>query len=170
MIILETVASQSSDVFYKVFYGISILLPSAIAALSVLRKGYFKKQFKKLEQSVSSLNVKVDSGFSQNIKQHQDITQTLLAHTQTISQIIREKTIATRLRQVAKHAIQYCGNRDLGKIINTFTQQFICFVQQITDIGFQNTNKQQIIAKLSVARDNSNKYALGVFSVQQLKQ
>lgn len=144
------------DVILKIT---TIVLPWTVAVLGVTKKKFFKKQFQQMK-------VRMEDGFNDNINQHkaiskilQDHTECIQNHTQSITRILQQKTIAQRLRQISKHAVCYCGNRTFGKIIDRLIQEFIVFVQDITDIGFQNTNRQQILAKISIARDNSNNFA-----------
>lgn len=154
-------STNVQEIIRLILYAISIIFPSLIALSAQLKKRYLNKALSGLQQTVQD-------GFDSNIIQHKQITKTLLQHTQAISKYIQQKNIAIRLRQIAKHAIDYCGNRNLGKVIDCFTEQFISFVQDITTIGFQNTNRQQIIAKLSLARDNSNRLAIDVMGKQQV--
>ena len=138
-----------------------------LALINKSRKKFFKQQFQQL-------NNRVYQGFNNNQISHNQIKQEVIvqteivtAHTKEITRYLQQKNIANTLRQISKHAIQYCGNRELGKILDTFTQQFIIFVQDITDIGFQNTTKQQILIKLSVARQNTNKFSSTILGQQK---
>lgn len=141
-----------NQIVTAIIYGLSVLVPGAITILTLIKKSY-------VNNSIKMITTKMVQGFQNNNKQHKEIKETLIDHTCKIQKLLQDKNIACKIRQIAKHAIQYCGNRQYGKILDAFTQQFIVFVQDITDIGFENTNKQQIIAKLSVARDNSNNFA-----------
>ena len=154
---------------------LTVVLPSAttiiLAFMNKSRKKFFKDQFQQLTKTVFD-------GFDKNQAQHLQIKQQLtvqgqvvMSHTKQITKYLQQQTISSSLRQVAKHAIEYCGNRDLGKILDKFIQQLIAFVQDITTIGFQNTTKQQILIKLMIAQDNSNNFASPhIFDTQTIQR
>lgn len=156
---------------------LTALLPGLAAILTLIFKQVDKRALKKLTSKVQDnfqktidiigqVQDKVNINSLQNINQHQQLKQKIIhtqqimnQHTQTISNILQEKDIAYRIRQISKHAIDYCGNKQLAKVLQVLTQQFISFMKNVVQIGFQNTTKQQIYAKFNVARSNIERFS-----------
>lgn len=72
----------------------------------------------------------------------------------SLKDLLKQKDIAFRIREITKHAIDYCRNRKIGKILNIASQQLIKFCQQVLDIGIENITKEQLIAKYWSMIDN----------------
>lgn len=76
------------------------------------------------------------------------------SHTQTIKGLLLDKNIATRIRQIIKHAIDYCRDGNLSKIMDNSAQQLIVFAKEVLEVGLWNITKEQLLAKYWNARDN----------------
>lgn len=141
-----------------IIYALSVILPSAIAILTLMKKTYFKKGIKILDENINALRESSTAKFQQLSASLDDCQFKIGKHNQTISKHLQEQTAAQKIREITKHAIDYCGRRQLAKIIDKFTQQSVNFVQYILEIGFENVTKEQIIAKFTVVRQLSQAY------------
>ncbi len=79
-------------------------------------------------------------------------------HNKAIISYMEVKQSGQKIRQITKHALQITDNEETRKILTKFTEQFVVFVRQTLDISFQNIGKEQLLAKLELARDNTNFY------------
>lgn len=151
----------TKQIIELIVYAMSVVLPSAIAILTLVKKKYFTKAFQEIWN-------KIDLNQQNAIERFEQLNVSVKTHTVTISKFLQNQDAASRIRQITKHALQYCGNRQIAKVLQKFTQQSIRFIQAILQIGFQNTNKQQIIAKYAVSRQASLQFlkASGIMNQQ----
>lgn len=103
-------------------------------------------------------------------KQISIIQNDLKNHGSAVMLFLENKDIALKLRSITKHALQCCGNMITKKILVKFTQQLILFAREILDIGLQNTSKQQLLVKISVAADNTDFYTASLIGKQQVSK
>lgn len=155
----------TKQIIELIVYTMSVILPSAIAILTLVKKKYFTKAFQEIWN-------KIDLNQQNAIERFEELNVNVKTHTVTISKYLQKQDAAERIRQITKHALEYCGSRQIAKVLQKFTQQSVRFVQAILQIGFQNTNKQQIIAKFSVSRQTSLEFLRksGVMSQSEFQQ
>ena len=97
------------------------------------------------------------------------IQNDLKTHGLAVLEYTMQHDTSSKLRNITKHALQCCNDFNTKKILVKFTQQFIGFVQQILDLQLVNISKQQFIAKLHVAIDNTIFYAKQLVSNQHVQ-
>lgn len=150
-----------------ILYGTSVILPSVISILTIAKKASFNRKVEGIESKLTQF-------ISSNDEAHKTLTQGISSchiimteHTNNLHQLLRQKDVAARIRQIIKHAIQYCGNRNIGKVMDNSSEALIMFGIDVLDIGLQNITKQQLLAKFWTARDNSAIFAKQILGQQQ---
>ncbi len=135
------------------------VFPSIIILLILVNKKFYMKNLNELKARFDTFETRT-----------QENTKAILTKIQqqqkNLSKLLQNKTVAERIRQITKHAIEYCGNSIMSKVLTNSTQNIIDFSNSVLDGGFDNQVKQQLIARLDLTRDVSLEY-LGKFLSEQ---
>lgn len=139
-----------------------LVFPSLITLLVLLNKRFYTKNITQLRIYLEEFKTKTQEDTKiilNKIQQQQKILTKLLSN----------KTVAEKIRQITKYAIQYCNNDKMSKILANFTQQIIQFVNSVIDEGFGSQVKEQLISRFQLAKDNSLTYLKNFVSEQNYK-
>lgn len=136
-----------------ILYGCSIFFPSLITILAIAKKTYFNNALRTLAAKIDE-QIETNQECHLEIKDNLDDYKILLTgHSDTLELLLRERTVAQRVRQVIKHAIDFCANFKIGKVLNNSSQELICFATDILDIGLDNITNEQLNVRFWAMRE-----------------
>lgn len=149
----------NGDLYYKILEIVMLVFPSLVTLLILINRRFYMKNLNVLKDRFDAFETKT-----------QNNTRVILTkidqQQKKLSKLLQNKTVAERIRQITKHAIEYCGNSIMSKVLTNSTQNIIDFSNSVLDEGFGNQVKQQLIARLDLTRDVSLEY-LGKFLSEQ---
>lgn len=149
----------NGDLYYKILEIVMLVFPSLVTLLILINRRFYMKNLNILKDRFDIFETKT-----------QNNTRVILTkidqQQKKLSKLLQNKTVAERIRQITKHAIEYCGNSIMSKVLTNSTQNIIDFSNSVLDEGFGSQVKQQLIARLDLTRDVSLGY-LGKFLSEQ---
>ena len=149
----------NGDLYYKILEIVMLVFPSLVTLLILINRRFYMKNLNILKDRFDIFETKT-----------QNNTRVILTkidqQQKKLSKLLQNKTVAERIRQITKHAIEYCGNSIMSKVLTNSTQNIIDFSNSVLDEGFGNQVKQQLIARLDLTRDVSLEY-IGKFISEQ---
>ncbi len=149
----------NGDLYYKILEMVMLIFPSLVTLLILINRRFYMKNLNILKDRFDIFETKT-----------QNNTRVILTkidqQQKKLSKLLQNKTVAERIRQITKHAIEYCGNSIMSKVLTNSTQNIIDFSNSVLDEGFGNQVKQQLIARLDLTRDVSLEY-IGKFISEQ---
>lgn len=149
----------NGDLYYKILEIVMLVFPSLVTLLILINRRFYMKNLNILKDRFDIFETKT-----------QNNTRVILTkidqQQKKLSKLLQSKTVAERIRQITKHAIEYCGNSIMSKVLTNSTQNIIDFSNSVLDEGFGNQVKQQLIARLDLTRDVSLEY-IGKFISEQ---
>ena len=149
----------NGDLYYKILEIVMLVFPSLVTLLILINRRFYMKNLNILKDRFDIFETKTQNNMRvllTKIDQQQ----------KKLSKLLQSKTVAEKIRQITKHAIEYCGNSIMSKVLTNSTQNIIDFSNSVLDEGFGNQVKQQLIARLDLTRDVSLEY-LGKFLSEQ---
>lgn len=149
----------NGDLYSKILEIVMLVFPSLVTLLILINRRFYMKNLNILKDRFDVFETKTQNNtrvILTKINQQQ----------KKLSKLLQNKTVAERIRQITKHAIEYCGNSIMSKVLTNSTQNIIDFSNSVLDEGFGNQVKQQLIARLDLTRDVSLEY-LGKFLSEQ---
>lgn len=149
----------NGDLYYKILEIVMLVFPSLVTLLILINRRFYMKNLNILKDRFDIFETKTQNNMRvllTKIDQQQ----------KKLSKLLQSKTVAEKIRQITKHAIEYCGNSIMSKVLTNSTQNIIDFSNSVLDEGFGNQVKQQLIARLDLARDVSLEY-IGKFISEQ---
>ena len=149
----------NGDLYYKILEIVMLVFPSLVTLLILINRRFYMKNLNILKDRFDIFETKTQNNMRvllTKIDQQQ----------KKLSKLLQSKTVAEKIRQITKHAIEYCGNSIMSKVLTNSTQNIIDFSNSVLDEGFGNQTKQQLIARLDLTRDVSLEY-LGKFISEQ---
>lgn len=149
----------NGDLYSKILEIVMLVFPSLVTLLILINRRFYMKNLNVLKDRFDAFETKT-----------QNNTRVILTkidqQQKKLSKLLQNKTVAERIRQITKHAIEYCGNTIMSKVLTNSTQNIIDFSNSVLDEGFGNQAKQQLISRLDLTRDVSLEY-LGKFLSEQ---
>lgn len=149
----------NGDLYSKILELVMLVFPSLVTLLILINRRFYMKNLNVLKDRFDAFETKT-----------QNNTRVILTkidqQQKKLSKLLQNKTVAERIRQITKHAIEYCGNTIMSKVLTNSTQNIIDFSNSVLDEGFGNQAKQQLISRLDLTRDVSLEY-LGKFLSEQ---
>lgn len=142
---------ENLSLYSKILEIIILVFPSLVTLLILINRKFYVKNLNQLKDRFNIFEQKTQK----NIK---IILEKVEQQQQTLNKLLQNKTVAEKLRQVTKYAIQYCCDNNMNKILTNSTQHIIDFANSIIDQGFGNQTKQQLISRFELSRDNSLSY------------
>lgn len=148
-----------------IIYAMSVIFPSTISIITLVKKKYFTNNFKKIWN-------KIDQNQQRAIQRFDQLTLNVRKHTSAVGKFLQHKDVATRIRQISKHALDYCGDEDVSKLLEHFAQETIKFIQTIFQIGIDDVTEGQIVSRYKIGRDKSLQYLRSseIMNNEQLQQ
>lgn len=152
----------NGDLYYKILEIVMLVFPSLVTLLILINRRFYMKNLNILKDRFDIFETKTQNNMRvllTKIDQQQ----------KKLSKLLQSKTVAEKIRQITKHAIEYCGNSIMSKVLTNSTQNIIDFSNSVLDEGFGNQVKQQLIARLDLTRDVSLEYLSKFLSEQNAK-
>lgn len=91
-------------------------------------------------------------------------------HNKALMSFVQVKQAGQKIRQITKHALEITKDEMTCKLLTKFTEDFVIFVRQVLDIGFQNIGREQLLSKFELARDNTNIYGIAQLNEERYNQ
>lgn len=142
---------ENLSLYCKILEVVVFVFPTIVTILVLVNRKFYMKNLSELKTHLEL--------FEQKTQENTKIILNRLQQQQKIlKMLLQNKMVAERLRKITKHAIEYCANSNMSKVLTNTTQHVINFVNSILDQGFDNQTKEQLIARFELSRDNSLAY------------
>ncbi len=142
---------ENLSLYCKILEVVVFVFPTIVTILVLVNRKFYMKNLSELKTHLELFEQKTQ----ENTK---IILKRLQQQQKTLKMLLQNKMVAERLRKITKHAIEYCANGNMSKVLTNTTQHVINFVNSILDQGFGNQTKEQLIARFELSRDNSLAY------------